>query len=202
MFFRIDNKNLKCIERLRMASILKSNIAEGYTQPDIKIYYKATVVKTVKCWHKIRKIYQWNSSRNTAYTWTVAWFITSDTIVQWGETTVQWGKSFLINSTQSIGIPIPHYPEKSIWEGRYKKVHSVWFHLHKAQKQEKWMTENKVFLLLGNRWLLGDKWEISGVGGVLFFDLGDDYMVVVTYENLLSCLPMTCALFYMFNILR
>lgn len=90
------------------------------------------------------------------------------------------GKDFLINSAWSIVIPIPHYPEKSIWEGRYKKVHSVWFHLHKAQKQEKLMTENRVFLLVGNKWLVGAKWEISGVGSVLFFDLGDDYMVVVT----------------------
>lgn len=88
MFCRIDNKSLKCIERLRMASILKSNIAKGYTQPDIKIYYKDTVVKTVKYWHKIRKTYQWNNSRNKAYTCTIAWFIASDTTAQWGDATV------------------------------------------------------------------------------------------------------------------
>lgn len=82
------------------------------------------------------------------------------------------GKDFLINSARSIVIPIPHYPEKSIWEGRYKKVHSVWFHLHKAQKQEKLMTENRVFLLVGDKWLVGAKWEISGVGSVLFFWFG------------------------------
>lgn len=39
-----------------MANILKNNTAKEYTQPDIKIYYKPTVIKTVKCWHKNRKI--------------------------------------------------------------------------------------------------------------------------------------------------
>lgn len=40
-----------------MANVLKNNIAKGYIQPDIKINYKATVIKTVKCWHENRKIY-------------------------------------------------------------------------------------------------------------------------------------------------